>query len=261
MDKKLNVLIINLKSSLERRKRITEQLDNLNIPYTFLEATEGSSLTNSWIENNVGDRLKGIYFNNEHHLITKNSLACADSHRRAQKIASEFKNGYTLILEDDVELARDFKQKVHNVVDLMHSNSMEVAFLGYNLARGNCNKLFEVKKSSTKFSFFKYPVDGHVSGAYAYLVSTTGAKKLVKCNIEKIQYMADTFLIREKNLSSSTVLLYPKMVTTGYFESNIGYPTSTTSITKKIKLKITHSRFLKSSIGYYLLRSWKERRW
>ncbi|WP_201582321.1 glycosyltransferase family 25 protein [Psychrobacter sp. 72-O-c] len=53
MNLSLNILVINLKASSERRARISKQLDGLGIPYEFLEATEGPSLTDEWIENNT----------------------------------------------------------------------------------------------------------------------------------------------------------------------------------------------------------------
>lgn len=258
MDINLNILVINLKSSFERRAKMSKQLNSLGIPYEFIEATEGSALTDEWIEKNIGDRLKNIYYNNLHFSVNKNALACADSHRRAQLIASKFESGYTLILEDDVHIARGFKKKITNTVNLMHKNSLHVAFPGYNLAKGNCEKRIDVNCSGLSFSFLNYPVAGHVSGAYSYIVDSIGAKKLVGDNLEKIQDTADTFYIKEKGLNESTVLLYPKLVTTGYFESDIVNLTSQHSLIKKAK-RIVYSLSLKSNTIHYFLRYKKER--
>lgn len=259
MDISLKILVINLKASSERRARISKQLDKLGIPYEFLKATEGSGLTDEWIESNIGDRVKYVYYNKIHHSVNKNALACADSHRRAQLIASNFENGYTLILEDDVELSRDFKNKIMNTIRLMREHSLHVAFPGYNLASGSLKKKVNINYLGLGFSFFKYPADGHVSGAYAYLVDSIGAKKLVEYNLEKIQNTADTFGIKEKGLNDTTVVLYPKIVTTGYFESDIGYFSSKTSLIKKTK-QITFLLSLKSNTVHHILRYWKERR-
>lgn len=260
MDINLKILVINLKASSERRARISKQLDSLDISYEFLEATEGSVLNNEWIENNIGDRLKNIYYNNLHRLITKNALACADSHRRAQLIACDFESGYTLILEDDVELTRDFNKKIKNTIKLMREHSLHLAFPGYNLARGSCEKRLDMNSSGLGFSFFKYPTDGRVSGAYSYVVDSVGARKLVNENLEKIQNMADIFRIEEKKLNENTVVLYPKIVTTGYLESDIDYSTSGTSLIKRAK-RMTYSLSIKSRTIHYVLRYWKERRW
>ncbi|WP_201582346.1 glycosyltransferase family 25 protein [Psychrobacter sp. 72-O-c] len=212
-----------------------------------------------WVWYNIGDRVKYVYYNNLHHSINKNALACADSHRRAQLIASNFETGYTLILEDDVVLTSNFKKKITNTIKLMQKHSLHVAFPGYNLAKGNLKKRLDINCSGLGFLFFKYPVDGHVSGAYAYIVDFVGARQLVKDNLEKVQNTADTFCIKEKGLNESTVVLYPKIVTTGYLESNIGYLTSKVTLATRVK-QVTYSLSLKSRTVHYLLRHWKERR-
>jgi len=254
----LKILVINLKASSKRRARISKQLDGLNIPYKFLEATEGRLLTDEWIENNIGDRLKYIYYNELHHSVNKNALACADSHRKAQLIASNFDSGYTLILEDDVDLTSNFKKKILNTVKLMQEHSLYLAFPGYNLAKGTCEKRIDADCSGLGFSFLNYPVAGHVSGSYSYIVDSIGARKLVEDNLEKIQDTADTFYVKEKGLNESTVLLYPKLVTTGYFESDIGYLTSQHSLIKRAK-RIIYSLSLKSNTVHYFLRYKKEK--
>lgn len=259
MEKKLKILVINLKSSSERRAIILKQLDSLGIPYEFLEATEGNKLTDEWIENNIGERLKKIYYENLHYSVNKNALACADSHRRAQIIAADFKSGYTLILEDDVQLTRGFKKKINNTIDLMHKHSLHVAFPGYNWSKGSFEKRMDINCSGLGFSFYKYPVDGKISGAYSYIVDSIGAKKLVKENLDQIQDTADTFYIKEKGLSKSTVVLYPKLVTTGYLDSDIGYSAQGLKPINIAK-KLVYSLSVKSKPSYFLLRYWKERR-
>jgi len=259
MDTSLNILVINVKSSIERRVRITKQLDKLGLPYRILEATVGNDLTNDWIENNIGDRFKKIYYEKLHYSVNKNALACADSHRRAQLIASELENCYTLILEDDVEFTNGFKKKVNNIIKLMDKHKLHVAFLGYHWEKGTFKKRLDIDCAGCGFSIYRYPEDGHVSGAHSYLVDSIGAKKLVEENIDKIQDTADSYFIKEKGLNDSTVVLYPKLTTVGYLESDIGYPVQGPNIFYTSK-KMVFSLSLKYKPVYYLLRFWKERR-
>ncbi|MDN3399806.1 glycosyltransferase family 25 protein [Psychrobacter sp. APC 3426] len=256
----IKIIVINLKSSSGRRARISKQLDTLGIPYEFLEATEGSALTDDWIERNIGNRLRYTCYNNIHYSVNKNAFACADSHRRAQIIAAEFEDGYTLILEDDVELSSDFKKKLTHAVELMQDYSLHVAFPGYNWARGSFEKRNDVKCSGLSFSFYKYPADGHVSGSYSYIVDSLGAKKLVTDNLDKIEDTADWFYIKEKGIIESTVVLYPKLITTGYFESDIvGSSDLKVSLIGKSK-RMIYSLSVKSKYVRNTLRYWKERR-
>lgn len=259
MNKILNILVINLKSSVERRASISEQLDSLGLPYEFLEATEGNKLTDEWIEDNIGERFKKVYYENLNYSVNRNALACADSHRRAQIIAADFKSGYTLILEDDVQLARGFKKKINSTINLMQSHSIHVAFPGYHWSKGSFEKRIDLNCSGLGFSFYKYPIDGHVAGAHAYIVDSIGAKKLVELNADRIQTTADTFFIKEKGLSENTVVLYPKIATAGYLQSDIGYSVQGSKSINTAK-KLIYSLSLKSKPFHYLLRHWKERR-
>ena len=259
---KIKIVIINLKRSTDRRQRITEQLKACNIPYEFLEATDSDNIDDEWIENNIAQYLKDIYYNKKHHSVNKNALACADSHRRAQKLAANYEDGYTVILEDDVELANNFQNKIKSIVRVMKNNHLHIAFTGYHIFNGKISKHHNLKlnKKLSRLNFYKYPTDGKIAGAYSYIVDNIGANSLVKENIPKIQDTADTFYINEKNINDSTILLYPKLATTGYFDSTIGYKKNNTSLLKNLKDTI----FLlsrKNRILLNLLKLYKERQW
>lgn len=254
----IRIIIINLKGSHERRSEMRQQLEKLNIPYTFLEATEGKNLTNDWIELNIDERLKDIYINKKHYSVNKNALACADSHRRAQEIASNFDNGYTIILEDDVKLSSNFEDRVKSTIEQIKLNSINIVFLGYGIFNGDFIKCKDMKTTKFGVSFYNYPKNGRIAGAYAYMVNSTGAKSLLKDNTNKIQRTADTFYINENNLNTSTTLLYPKLVTTGYTYSDIGYPSEA-----KFKYKAKQRVFelmKKYPFSLSLVRFIKERR-
>lgn len=254
----IKIIIINLKDSHERRSEMMQQLKKVNIPYSFLEATEGKNLTNDWIELNVGEKLKDIYINKKHYSVNKNALACADSHRRAQEIASNFENGYTIILEDDVELASNFEDRIKSTIDQVELNSINIVFLGYGVFNGDLIRRKDMKKTKSGITFYKYPSNGRIAGAYAYMVNSIGAKNLLRDNIDKIQRTADTFYINENNLNMSTTLLYPKLVTTGYTYSDIGYP-SKTDLKYKAKQRI-FKLTKKSPFALSLVKFIKERR-
>lgn len=259
---KIKIVVINLKRSTDRRRRITEQLKTCKIPYEFLDATDSHNIDDEWIENNIEEYLKDIYYNKKHHSVNKNALACADSHRRAQKLAVNYEDGYTVILEDDVELANNFQDKITAIVKIMEMNQLHIAFTGYHIFNGETSKHPSLKLSG-KFptlNFYRYPRDGKIAGAYSYIVDNIGANSLVKGNIPKIQDTADTFYINEKNINDSTILLYPKLATTGYFDSTIGYKKNNTSLLKNLKDTIFMlSR--KNRILLNLLKLYKERQW
>lgn len=254
-----NILIISLASSFERRAAISKQLNILlDIPYSFLDATEGRLISDEWIEDNISEYLKNIYYKKKHFSVNRNTLACADSHRRAQLIAHKFTEGYTLILEDDVVLSKNFGKKIREVTELMDKHSIDLAFPGYGWFNGSFIQRHDIKPSNLGFSLFQYPLDGRITGAYAYIINSLGAEKLVNENIVKIQDTADSFYIKEKELEKSTVVLFPKLVTTGYLPSDIGY--STVKMTYKQKIKKTiYSLSMRSNFLFHAIRYYKER--
>lgn len=256
---KLQVIIINLKDSHERRASISKQLEHTQLNYSFLDATEGKSLTEEWIDANIGGKLKYEYINKTHFSINKNALACADSHRRAQIAASNFKDGYTVILEDDVELTSNFESKLKKVVSLMNKHSIHIAFAGYHLFNGTIKRATNISHTGYGYNFFRYPSDGWVNGAYCYIVDTIGASQLVHSNLEKIIDTADSYYINERGINDSTILVYPKLATVGYFDSDIGYSTKT-SLKKELKSRI-YFLTRKSSLLLKLAKIFKERRW
>lgn len=257
----MQIIIINLKQSSSRKHRMLKQLGSIDIPYCFLEATDGRDLDNDWIENNIADELKEYYYQKKHFSVNKNALACADSHRRAQLIARDFKDGYTLILEDDVELTRNFEGKIQHILSLMQKYSIDVSFLGYYIFDGLLEKRTDIESRNfcPKIQLLSYPKNGRISGAFGYLISSSGAHKLVEDNIDKIQRTADTFYIHEKGMSDYTVLLYPKLVTTGFVDSDIGYIRKNETFSRKLKNNV-FSLSKKSKVIRNAIRIYKERK-
>lgn len=98
------IFIINLERNTERRQAITEQLKSLNLDFQILPATDGKFLEKEDLEKlyNEKQSLKKIQFP-----LSKNEVACADSHLRLyEKIVAE-NIPYALILEDDVVLNKE----------------------------------------------------------------------------------------------------------------------------------------------------------
>lgn len=97
----MHTFVINLKRSPHRRAYMEEQLRSLNITYEIIDATDGSTLSE--------EDLKMLYDKEASlkHIskpITKNEVACADSHLRIYERMVVEDIPYALILEDDVTL-------------------------------------------------------------------------------------------------------------------------------------------------------------
>lgn len=107
MPTNIRTFVINLKRSPHRRAHMEEQLRALNISHEIVDATDGSTLTEKELESlyNKEASLRHI-----DQVITKNEIACADSHLRIYERIVNENIPYSLILEDDVTLDPRIKE-------------------------------------------------------------------------------------------------------------------------------------------------------
>ncbi len=101
----LNVLVISLQKSIERRSRLEARMFNAGIAFNYVEAVDGddeASLHELYLCDS--DSEKWIYKHRSTSIITDREIACTLSHMKA--VCQAYANGYafTLICEDDVEL-------------------------------------------------------------------------------------------------------------------------------------------------------------
>lgn len=99
--------VINLKRSPHRRAHMEKQLKALQLSYEIIDATDGSALSEAELET-LYDKEASLQ-----HLtqpITRNEIACADSHLRIYERIVNQKIPYALILEDDVTLDPRIKE-------------------------------------------------------------------------------------------------------------------------------------------------------
>ena len=95
----MEALIINLKTSLDRRKFQEKQLKKLGIDHSLIVATSINDISDNTYQNHYYDWVRPL---------TKPELACYLSHRSVwEKIIKD--NKPYLILEDDALLSRHTK--------------------------------------------------------------------------------------------------------------------------------------------------------
>jgi glycosyl transferase family 25 len=115
-----NIQIVSLEQSRARRAQITKKLVTAGVDFQFLDATDARTLAPTTIAELVDlGRIRQI----QGRQLSKGEIACADSHRRLYRklIAQELEG--MLILEDDVELASDFRA----VVTWVEQNALQLA--------------------------------------------------------------------------------------------------------------------------------------
>ena len=104
-----NTFFINLDKDQDRRAHMEKQLTSLGFEYERVVAVDGRMLSQDEISE-LYDSNTSIKYNKKD--LTRGEIGCALSHKKCHELALNSKNGYILIVEDDIELPKNFKQIV-----------------------------------------------------------------------------------------------------------------------------------------------------
>ena len=106
----LQILVISLKRSLDRRRKVEQELQKVPFTWAFLDAVDGSALTGPPPEYQ-SSKVKLL----QGYELTPNEIGCYLSHKEAWKTCVG-KNIPTLIFEDDFVLSPEFENVMHSLL-------------------------------------------------------------------------------------------------------------------------------------------------
>jgi GR25 family glycosyltransferase involved in LPS biosynthesis len=109
--------LINLDKDKDRLAFMDEQLTKTNITYTRIQAVYGKELSSDERKKYYNEEAKG------EHRLNDGELGCALSHRKALEETVQKKEGYALVLEDDVALPENFKDILEREIKKNKQNS------------------------------------------------------------------------------------------------------------------------------------------
>ena len=170
----LPIRVISLEKSIERHRYVQEQLDDLSLKHSIVKGVEGNVLLPREIkkmydaENSLSRRGKHLH---------RGEIGCALSHIKLyQEIVNDGLEAM-LILEDDVKI----DPEIRSVAKVWHDfpDNWDVVFLGCNTRRVFLKNISCGNISSKRFMLAQAQGIGPVKGAFAYMVSYSGAKKLL----------------------------------------------------------------------------------
>lgn len=221
----LCAIVISLPDAADRRRFVGRALKRTGLSYAFLDATPGKDLSEEWIVGNVSAELRDRLEARNHSSSYMNTVACADSHRRAQRLVADGEEGrYYLILEDDVLVDQLLVSRWLEIERALRQSARDIAFVGYSLPTGATSGRL-IARATRRHVLLEYPATKTL-GAFGYLVTPAGAKMLLRCNDDLIRDTADNFRINELHLSNNAALFSPKLISSGYLPTTIGYPGS-----------------------------------
>jgi len=162
---KVQILVISLVQSTQRREKVIQELSKISLPWRFLDAVDGRKLHYPIPEYPAKKVKKLLGFD-----LTPNEIGCFLSHRQAWSECLS-QNITTIIFEDDFVLLPHFE----NVIETLLSQTEN-----WGLVR---LQAIEESRSHTIQSFPEYSLvrnDGDPLGATSYIVQPKIAKILLE---------------------------------------------------------------------------------
>lgn len=159
----LNIFVISLNFRFDRRNKINEMFNKSNLSFEFIDAIHGKALKR--------DKFKSYFTSNALRFLSNGSIGCILSHVKVYNQIINKGIKYSLILEDDIIITNQTYIALNNLLKEIPSD-FDILYLASNNSENN-NLLSRISDS---LYIPLYPR----SGQYAYLISETGARKLIK---------------------------------------------------------------------------------
>lgn len=180
------VLVINLKTSRERLAYMEAQLATYNRSFTRLDAVDGPTI-------DIKDMHKRGLIGHTHFQEMMGTLGCALSHHKAWTHVAEGNLPWVLILEDDVAILQDpshFPGIPDNteLVWLHRGEGIHTRYQG-----GEFSRNLSVEPGTRVLEPGAHPA----YGAVGYLLSLSGARKLLACGTP-VPVPVDSLLFHHK---------------------------------------------------------------
>lgn len=195
----VQIFIISLERSTDRRAKVAQEMATVSMPWSFLNAVDGSALRAPPIEYKPC-KVKWLLGYD----LTPNEIGCYLSHKEAWKRCVENRLP-TLVLEDDFVLATNFQEILTELLSGKHKAD-------FVRLQGLYEVPFEVIAKLSDANLAKNV--GDAVGATAYLLKPNVAKRLIEASVE-IYEPVDHFLehYRKHGLEFLAIRPYPVDIT------------------------------------------------
>jgi glycosyl transferase family 25 len=172
----MNIYIINLKSAIERKNFQEEQLQKLSLNYQIISATT---------TDNIAENIYIKHYYDWQRPMRKAEVACYFSHQKLWKRVLK-ENKPALILEDDALLSKNLPKLLQEVES---RNDIDMLNLEVRGRKKFVSKTYENILTSKIYRLYQ-----DRTGAAAYILYPSGAKKLLNCQEKNGIALADAHI-------------------------------------------------------------------
>ena len=195
----MNIFVISLKRSKDRRILIKKELDHLDMPFSFFNAIDGKLLNPQLSKKMMQLRLKA--YRNVENLkgkikVRHGEVGCALSHIKIYSHIVKKNIPLSLVLEDDSEINENLKKIIEDplLLEFARGGGFEVLNLGCVRREGiymPILRFFGRRKIHNNETIGK-PARV-IPGTSCYLLTLNGAQKLLEASMP-LRYVADQLL-------------------------------------------------------------------
>ena len=209
----IHTYVISLPKESLRRKTILKTLNNIPGTFEFFDAIDGKKI-NLLQHTDYQGLIRRLCYGKD---LTRGELGCFFSHRAVLEKIVKNKVNISLVLEDDAVLSGDFIIVLDRLINCSYPWEA-VRFLG----KPKIAKMMQKKLIRLYNDYYLTRLATSPGGAYAYLISFVGAKKLLK-SMKKVSCPNDTIMGLPWKSGLDVLTVQPGIATWDKkFESAIG---------------------------------------
>ncbi|MEO6681931.1 MAG: glycosyltransferase family 25 protein [Ginsengibacter sp.] len=211
----IKIFVINLKSSIERRKIMERQLNKLNLPFEIFDAINGASLT----ENEILSLYDSDYYNSRPTYYSSGMVGCTLTHYYIYKKIVEDNIQNAFILEDDMALNSDLPKVLNRLSEVIKKD--EAIMLFYQSYSPIKLSIDSEVPLTDKYKLYQVSdLDGLISTA-AYFIPYEVAQSMLNKMLPISNVPDDWKKFYDRNMLNGVRVVYPFLLQNTYQKTTI----------------------------------------
>ena len=211
----IKIFVINLKSSIERRKMMESQLNKLNLSFEIFDAIHGASLT----KEEIMDLYDLDYYNSRPAYYSLGMVGCTLTHYYIYKKIVEDKILNAFILEDDMALNIDLPEILNKLPDeIKKDEAIMLFYQSYSPIK--LSKDSAVPLAGQYKLYQVADLNGLISTA-AYFISYEAAQAMLNKILPISNVPDDWKKFYDRNMLNGVRVVYPFLLDNTYQKTTI----------------------------------------
>ncbi|MEO7045159.1 MAG: glycosyltransferase family 25 protein [Ferruginibacter sp.] len=232
----MKIFVINLKSSVRRRKIMEKQLSMLDFPYEIFDAVKGSDVS----EEEIKHYYDMDYYNNRPGYFTAGAVGCTLSHYFIYKKIVEEKIDVAIILEDDMILKKNFTNAIKKIADEIKDKEAILLFYQsyHKIKLANVSSI----PLTEKFKLYQVVSIGSLRSTGGYIINNKTAQSMAEGLVPFSTFPDDWKSFYDRGFLNGVRVVFPFILDNSYEQTTIspllkeGLLKKTISFTEKNKI-------------------------